>query len=117
MYRVLENAKGRHSLWPAAKAVPAGWREALGASSREECLAYVSRGQHTPPARTTSVDFSLMFFGGDEGKAAQDKYRTLIEAARFADNNGFSAIWLPERHFTVMGSLYPNPVVLHAALA
>src|SRR5205807_362890 len=47
----------------------------------------------------------------------QNKYRTLIEAARFADTHDFAAIWLPERHFTFMGSLYPNPAVLHAALA
>jgi phthiocerol/phenolphthiocerol synthesis type-I polyketide synthase D len=41
----------------------------------------------------------------------------VIEAARFADAAGFAAVWLPERHFTRMGSLFPNPVVLHAALA
>ena len=66
---------------------------------------------------STTIAFSLMFFGGDEGNAAHDKYRTVIEAARFADAHGFAALWLPERHFTAMGSLYPNPAVLHAAVA
>src|SRR5437660_352541 len=121
-YRVLQSAQGRQSLWPATKPIPPGWREALGASSKDECLAFIidnsaDRALESSSARPTSVEFSLMFFGGDEGKAAQDKYRTVIEAARFADANGFTAIWLPERHFTFMGSLYPNPVVLHAALA
>src|SRR5262245_36725957 len=58
-----------------------------------------------------------MFFGSDEGDAARDKYEMVIEASRFADANGFSAVWVPERHFTRMGSLYPNPAVLHAAIA
>jgi natural product biosynthesis luciferase-like monooxygenase protein len=58
-----------------------------------------------------------MFFGSDEGAAAREKYEMVIEASRFADANGFSAVWVPERHFTRMGSLYPNPAVLHAAIA
>ncbi|WP_416975966.1 MbtH family protein [Streptomyces sp. 4F14] len=40
-YLVLTDAEGRHSLWPAAIAVPDGWDVALGASSRADCLAYV----------------------------------------------------------------------------
>src|SRR5262245_52371235 len=91
LYRVLESARGRHSLWPAAKAAPAGWREALGACSKDECLAFVRRAPgagscglkstlrpaHDPNMRerpqADTVQFSLMFFGGDEGKMAQDK--------------------------------------------
>jgi natural product biosynthesis luciferase-like monooxygenase protein len=63
------------------------------------------------------VDFSLMFFGGGESEHAREKYRVVIECARFADEHGFAAVWLPERHFTRLGCLYPNPAVLHAALA
>src|SRR6185295_13500671 len=51
----------------------------------------------------------------DTGEA--DRYRLVMETARFADRNGFSSIWVPERHFTGFGGLYPNPAVLHAALA
>ncbi len=58
-----------------------------------------------------------MFFGGGESEHAREKYRLVIECARFADQKGFTAIWLPERHFTRLGCLYPNPAVLHAALA
>jgi phthiocerol/phenolphthiocerol synthesis type-I polyketide synthase D len=117
LFRVLVNSQGRYSLWPAAKATPVGWSQALAACSKQDCLAFIGRTWTQLNVRPRTVSFSLMFFGGDEGKGAPDKYRTVIEAARFADKHGFSAIWLPERHFTFMGSLYPNPVVLHAALA
>jgi natural product biosynthesis luciferase-like monooxygenase protein len=63
------------------------------------------------------VGFGILFFGGDEGNAARERYQFVIDVARFADSAGFTAIWVPERHFTAMGSLYPNPAVLHAALA
>jgi natural product biosynthesis luciferase-like monooxygenase protein len=59
------------------------------------------------------MDFSLIFFSGDE----KNKYRFVFDAARYADNNGFTAIWTPERHFHRFGGLYPNPSVLGAALA
>jgi natural product biosynthesis luciferase-like monooxygenase protein len=117
LFRVLQNEQGRYSLWPAAKATPAGWQEALAAASKTDCLAFVGRAWTQLRSGPPPIAFSLMFFGGDEGKAAQEKYHALIAAARFADAHGFSAIWLPERHFTLMGSLYPNPAVLHAALA
>jgi phthiocerol/phenolphthiocerol synthesis type-I polyketide synthase D len=116
-FQVLSNGRGRYSLWPGAKSVPSGWTVMLPPASKRECLDFITRNCSAPDARRATVAFSLMFFGGDEGQAAGDKYRTVIEAARFADTHKFEAIWLPERHFTFMGSLYPNPVVLMAALA
>jgi natural product biosynthesis luciferase-like monooxygenase protein len=62
------------------------------------------------------VDFSLFFFA-DSGAAGGDGYRLLLESARFADANGFSAVWTPERHFHPFGGLYPNPAVTGAAVA
>ncbi|MFD0307010.1 MupA/Atu3671 family FMN-dependent luciferase-like monooxygenase [Streptomyces sp. NPDC127119] len=59
------------------------------------------------------MEFSLIFFSGDE----KNKYRFVFDAARYADENGFTAIWTPERHFHRFGGLYPNPSVLGAALA
>ena len=41
----------------------------------------------------------------------------IFEAAKFADQHGFSAIWTPERHFHSFGGFSPNPSVLSAALA
>ena len=46
-----------------------------------------------------------------------DKYALYLESAKFADQNGFHAVWTPERHFDTVGSLYPNPSLLCAALA
>jgi natural product biosynthesis luciferase-like monooxygenase protein len=62
------------------------------------------------------MDFSLFFFA-DGGAAADDGYGLLLESARFADANGFSAVWTPERHFHSFGGLYPNPSVTGAAIA
>jgi natural product biosynthesis luciferase-like monooxygenase protein len=64
------------------------------------------------------VDFSLMFWGdatGAESKAGT--YDHLIRIAQYADNHGYNAVWLPERHFHPWGGLHPNPSVLAAALA
>lgn len=64
------------------------------------------------------MDFSLFYFADDstpEGDAG--RYELLLEGARFADRNGFRAVWTPERHFHPFGGLYPNPSVVGAALA
>jgi natural product biosynthesis luciferase-like monooxygenase protein len=41
----------------------------------------------------------------------------LIEGAKFADRNGFSAVWTPERHFHRFGGLFPNPAITSAAIS
>jgi len=64
-----------------------------------------------------SLSFSLYFFSDDGAKDSPEKYRLVLESAKFADRNGFSAVWTPERHFQDFGGLYPNPSVLSAALA
>jgi natural product biosynthesis luciferase-like monooxygenase protein len=63
------------------------------------------------------LDFSLFYFSADEKEGGQDKYRLLLEGAKYADKNGFSAVWTPERHFHAFGGLYPNPAVAGAAVA
>jgi len=63
------------------------------------------------------VDFSIFFFSADGNAEENQRYRLLLESARFADANGFTAVWTPERHFQAFGGLYPNPSVLSAALA
>ncbi|MFC7518994.1 amino acid adenylation domain-containing protein [Herbaspirillum sp. GCM10030257] len=65
---------------------------------------------------TDQMGFSLFYFGADTYEQ-NDKYRLYLEAARYADENGFEAVWTPERHFHEVGSLYPNPAILNAALA
>lgn len=61
--------------------------------------------------------FSLFYFASADGASAADHYRLLMEGARFADANGFEAVWTPERHFHAFGGPYPNPAVISAALA
>ncbi len=64
------------------------------------------------------MDMSLFYFSGDAAEGeGPDKYRLLLEGARFADRNGFSAVWTPERHFHAFGGLYPQPAVTGAAVA
>ncbi len=63
------------------------------------------------------IDFSLFYFASDESSSNAQKYRLLLEGAKFADKNGFAAVWTPERHFHAFGGLYPNPSVTSAAVA
>lgn len=62
------------------------------------------------------MDFSLFYFA-DDSDTDGDRYRLLLDGARFADRHGFTAVWTPERHFHPFGGLYPNPSVTGAALA
>jgi len=62
------------------------------------------------------MEFSLFYWGNDDGYGS-GKYRLLLEGAKFADENGFTAIWTPERHFHAFGGPYPNPAVTGAAVA
>ncbi len=83
-------------------------------------VVYVAddRASVVAPRVTRGMDFSLFYFSGDEAEDAQaGKYRLLLDGARFADANGFCAVWTPERHFHAFGGLYPNPAITAAAVA
>src|SRR5258708_28341355 len=94
-----------------------------------EDTRYGSELSVAPPARpehmtevgnkrpTRRMDFSLFYFASAGAGECADKYRLLVEGAKFADTHGFSAVWTPERHFHEFGGLYPNPSVTSAALA
>ncbi|TCO60562.1 LLM class flavin-dependent oxidoreductase [Actinocrispum wychmicini] len=62
------------------------------------------------------MDFSLFYFANDS-ETGTDRYRVLLEGAKFADTHDFTAVWTPERHFHPFGGSYPNPAVVGAALA
>ncbi|GHD20939.1 MbtH family protein [Streptomyces galbus] len=55
-YRVLLNARGQYSLWPARLAVPAGWDCVHGPDARAACVAHIDAHwtdlAPTGPART-----------------------------------------------------------------
>lgn len=61
------------------------------------------------------MKFTLFFFASDA--SADQPYELLLEAARFADHHGFTAVWTPERHFGRFGGAFANPAVTSAALA
>jgi natural product biosynthesis luciferase-like monooxygenase protein len=60
---------------------------------------------------------SLFFFNADAAERKEGQYDMLLETAKFADANGFTAVWTPERHFQRFGGLYGSPSVTGAALA
>lgn len=70
-------------------------------------------------ARAKPLDFGFFYWNvaNDESQYDREKYRLLLESAKYADANGFNSIWTPERHFAAFGGLYPNPSVTSAALA
>jgi natural product biosynthesis luciferase-like monooxygenase protein len=76
-----------------------------------------SFAQPQRPATKNGLEFSLFYFSSEEAEFTDDKYRLLIEGAKFADLHDFAAVWIPERHFHAFGGIYPNPSVLGAALA
>ena len=101
---------------PAIRAEP----ESPSVSLRETPVIQLASGERATPVTATpsrEIKFSVYFFGNYPAAYTQDKYRLLIESARFADRNGFTAIWIPERHFHPVGGFSPNPSVVAAALA
>jgi natural product biosynthesis luciferase-like monooxygenase protein/amino acid adenylation domain-containing protein len=73
--------------------------------------------QRASAVATRPIAFSLFYFGSDDRAISGDIYKLLLDGAVFADRNGFSAVWTPERHFHAFGGLYPNPSVMSAAIA
>ena len=69
------------------------------------------------PANADLPGFSLFYFASEVAGTGHHAYRLLLEGAKFADENGFEAIWTPERHFHAFGGLYPNPAISAAMLA
>ncbi|WP_281991790.1 MupA/Atu3671 family FMN-dependent luciferase-like monooxygenase [Sulfitobacter geojensis] len=80
----------------------------------DESRTMVSNGPIAASDR--KIDFNLMYWGNDDGVGPK-KYELLLEGAKFADANGFNAVWTPERHFHAFGGPYPNPSVTGAAVA
>lgn len=93
------------------------WSTARGLTvvlTGDEDRGLISKGPM--PAGGAGMEYSLYYWGNDDG-AGRDKYRLLLEGAQFADQNGFVAVWTPERHFHAFGGPYPNPSVTGAAVA
>ena len=89
-----------------------GFRVVLHEDQQRAAAGSARKGKHAD----RSIDFSLMYFSSAD-TAGADRYRLLLEGAKFADKHGFAAIWTPERHFHEFGGLFPNPSLTSAALA
>jgi natural product biosynthesis luciferase-like monooxygenase protein len=89
----------------------------LSALIEEEDAAAAQPSRAPTNSAGAPLRFSLFYFADEDAAARDEKYRLYLEGARFADQNGFEAVWTPERHFNRKGGLYPNPSVLSAALA
>ena len=74
------------------------------------------RAQRAGAERFDGLGLGLFMWGNDDA-AGPAKYRLLIEGAKYFDENGFAAVWTPERHFHAFGGPYPNPAVTGAAVA
>jgi natural product biosynthesis luciferase-like monooxygenase protein len=86
-------------------------------------VVFLDRDRAGQPAAVTAsaptsrkLDFSV-FLWGSEDTVSTNKYKLMLDSARFADTHGFSAVWTPERHFHAFGGPYPNPAVTGAAIA
>src|SRR5439155_23027765 len=91
-----------------------GFKVVLYGGEKRPSRASQPRKSRRPHA---GIGFSLFYFASDEGEKGRDKYSLLLQGARFADRNGFEALWTPERHFHAFGGLYPNPSLAGAAIA
>ena len=65
----------------------------------------------------TGPAFSLLFFASRPAPAERDKFDLFHRSTRFADERGFQAVWVPERHFHAFGGIFPNPSLAGAVLA
>jgi natural product biosynthesis luciferase-like monooxygenase protein len=83
----------------------------------DRARAQAAQSRHAAAVAHRPVEFSFFYFSADATAQGADRYRLLMEGARFADTHGFSAVWTPERHFHAFGGLYPNPAVTGAAVA
>ncbi len=83
------------------------------ATDDDRQTAAPARGPHA----SRPLDFSLFYFSADAAENGQNKYKLLLDGAKYGDQHGFAAVWTPERHFHAFGGLYPNPSVTSAAIA
>ncbi|MGM0348079.1 amino acid adenylation domain-containing protein [Streptomyces sp. Adlamb9] len=97
--------------------VPVTAETVPGTAGSGAAVAHIGAAGTEPAPKET--EFSLFYFASDTGHThpGPDQYRLLMDGARFADEHGFSAVWMPERHFHAFGGPFPAPSVLAAAVA
>jgi natural product biosynthesis luciferase-like monooxygenase protein len=83
-------------------------------------LWFIPKARTTPPPASAipqapAIELSLLFFAREDRD--DDGYALLLDAARFADERGFAAVWTPEHHFHEIGGAYADPAITSAAIA
>jgi natural product biosynthesis luciferase-like monooxygenase protein len=63
------------------------------------------------------VAFSFLFFSDVRSEIPDAaKYEFMRDITLFADREGFTAVYIPERHFSEFGSIYANPAIVASYL-
>ena len=70
-----------------------------------------------PDTANAGLGFSLLFFASQQADFSRGKFDLFRDSSRFADEHGFEAVWVPERHFHAFGGIFPNPVLPAIVLA
>ncbi len=68
------------------------------------------------PSHKQALDFSLFYFPSTQ-ENHDNRFSFLLDSVKFADQAGFKAVWVPERHFHEFGGIFPNPGLLAHAIA
>lgn len=55
--------------------------------------------------------FSLLFFASQTAEYECGKFDLFRDSTKRADELGFEAVWIPERHFHAFGGMFPNPAL------
>ena len=71
----------------------------------------------TPKPRHPGPTFSLLFFASQPAASESGQFDLFRASTRFADENKFEAVWIPERHFHAFGGLFPNAALAAVVLA
>ncbi len=53
----------------------------------------------------------------DTPQEGADRFRTIIEQVRYAEQIGFNSVWLAEHHFQAFGGMFPSTPLIGAAIA
>ncbi len=62
-------------------------------------------------ADTDWPSFSLLFFASQSAEYESGKFDLFRDSTKRADELGFEAVWIPERHFHAFGGMFPNPAL------
>ncbi len=97
----------------AASAAPAESEQL----SKQALVEDILRKLRSRARGTGGMDFSFIFFSSKRSEPVAGAYDYVLDIARYADANGFKAVWVPERHFFEFGGLFPDPGTLLANVA